>query len=39
MKRKHINVILIIGVFIAILLLMIWLFLGTDLEEATMPMP
>lgn len=39
MKKRHINVWLIIGIFIAILLLMTWLFLGTDLEEATMPMP
>lgn len=37
MKKRHLNVLLIIGVFIAILLLMIWLFLGTTLVEETTP--
>lgn len=38
MKKRHLNVLLIIGVFIAILLLMIWLFLGTTLVEETTPL-
>lgn len=33
MKRKNTNVLLIVGVVIAIVLLMVWLFLGTTLEE------
>lgn len=37
MKKRHLNVLLIIGVFIAILLLMIWLFLGTTLVEESTP--
>lgn len=37
MKKRHLNVLLIIGVFIAILLLMIWLFLGTNLVEESTP--
>lgn len=35
MKKK--NVWLIIGVVIAIVLLMVWLFVGTTLEEVTDP--
>lgn len=37
MKRKNTNVLLIFGVVIAIILLMIWLFLGTTLEEEANP--
>lgn len=33
MKKKNTNVLLMIGVVIAIILLMAWLFLGTTLEE------
>lgn len=35
MKKK--NVWLVIGVIIAIVLLMVWLFVGTTLEEITTP--
>lgn len=35
MKKK--NVWLVIGVIIAIVLLMVWLFVGTTLEEITNP--
>lgn len=37
MKRKKVNLMLLIGVVIAILLLMVWLFLGTTLEEEANP--
>ena len=37
MKRKNTNVLLIFGVVIAIILLMIWLFLGTTLEQEANP--
>ena len=37
MKRKNTNVLLIFGVVIAIILLMIWLFLGTALEQEANP--
>ena len=37
MKRKNTNVLLIFGVVIAIVLLMIWLFLGTTLEQEANP--
>ena len=37
MKRKNTNVLLIFGVVIAIILLMIWLFLGTTLEQEAIP--
>lgn len=37
MKRKNMNVLLIFGVVIAIILLMIWLFLGTTLEQEANP--
>ena len=33
MRRKNTNVLLVFGVVIAIILLMIWLFLGTTLEQ------
>lgn len=33
MKRKNTNVLLVVGVVVAIILLMVWLFLGTTLEE------
>lgn len=33
MRKKHVNVLLIVGVAVAIILLMVWLFLGTTLEE------
>lgn len=35
MKQKKVNVMLFIGVLIAIVLLMVWLLLGTTLEEDT----
>ena len=37
MKRKNTNVLLIFGVVIAIILLMIWLILGTTLEQEANP--
>ncbi len=37
MRRKNTNVLLIFGVVIAIVLLMIWLFLGTTLEQEANP--
>lgn len=37
MKRKNTNALLIFGVVIAIILLMIWLFLGTTLEQEANP--
>ena len=37
MKRKNTNVLLIFGVVLAIILLMIWLFLGTTLEQEANP--
>ena len=37
MKRKNTNVLLIFGVVIAIILLMIWLFLGTTLVQEANP--
>ena len=37
MKRKNTNVLLIFGVVIAIILLMIWLFLGTTLDQEANP--
>ena len=37
MKRKNTNVLLIFGVVIAIILLMIWLYLGTTLEQEANP--
>ena len=37
MKRKNTNVLLIFGVVVAIILLMIWLFLGTTLEQEANP--
>ena len=37
MKKKKVNVMLIIGVLIAAALLMVWLFLGTTLEEDSTP--
>ena len=37
MKRKNTNVLLIFGVVIAIILLMIWLFLGPTLEQEANP--
>lgn len=33
MRKKKVNVLLIAGVALAIVLLMVWLFLGTTLEE------
>lgn len=35
MRRKNVNTLLIVGVIAAIALLMVWLFLGTTLEEDT----
>ena len=37
MRRKNTNVLLVFGVVIAIILLMIWLFLGTTLEQEAHP--
>lgn len=37
MRRKNTNVLLVFGVVIAIILLMIWLFLGTTLEQKANP--
>ena len=37
MRRKNTNVLLAFGVVIAIILLMIWLFLGTTLEQEANP--
>ena len=37
MRRKNTNVLLVFGVVIAIILLMIWLFLGTTLEQDANP--
>lgn len=37
MRRKNTNVPLVFGVVIAIILLMIWLFLGTTLEQEANP--
>ena len=37
MRRKNTNVMLVFGVVIAIILLMIWLFLGTTLEQEANP--
>ena len=37
MKQKRVNVMLIIGVLVAAALLMVWLFLGTTLEEEANP--
>ena len=37
MRRKNTNVLLVFGVVIAIILLMIWLFLGTTLEQEAKP--
>ena len=37
MRRKNTNVLLVFGVLIAIILLMIWLFLGTTLEQEANP--
>ena len=37
MRRKNTNVLLVFGVVIAIILLMIWLFLGTTLEQEANP--
>ena len=37
MRRKNTNVLLVFGVVIAIILLMIWLFLGTTLEKEANP--
>ena len=37
MRRKNTNVLLIFGVVIAIILLMIWLFLRTTLEQEANP--
>ena len=37
MRRKNVNVLLLIGVVTAIALLMVWLFLGTTLEEEANP--
>lgn len=37
MRRKNMNVLLVFGVVIAIILLMIWLFLGTTLEQEANP--
>lgn len=33
MKQKKVNVMLVVGVLVAVVLLMVWLFLGTTLEE------
>ena len=37
MRRKNTNVLLVFVVVIAIILLMIWLFLGTTLEQEANP--
>lgn len=37
MRRKNTNVLLVFGVVIAIILLMIWLFFGTTLEQEANP--
>ena len=37
MRRKNTNVLLVFGVVIAIILLMIWCFLGTTLEQEANP--
>ena len=37
MKQKKVNVMMLVGVLIAIVLLMGWLFLGTTLEEDADP--
>ena len=37
MRRKNTNLLLVFGVVIAIILLMIWLFLGTTLEQEANP--
>lgn len=37
MRRKQVNVLLLVGVALAIVLLMVWLFLGTTLEEDSTP--
>lgn len=37
MRRKNTNVLLVFGVVIAIILLMIWSFLGTTLEQEANP--
>ena len=37
MRRENTNVLLVFGVVIAIILLMIWLFLGTTLEQEANP--
>ncbi|RHJ78102.1 hypothetical protein DW103_15340 [Parabacteroides sp. AM08-6] len=37
MRRKNANVLLILGVILSIVLLMVWLFLGTTLEEESNP--
>lgn len=37
MRRKNTNVLLVFGVVIAIILLMVWLFLGTTLEQEANP--
>ena len=37
MRRKNTNVLRVFGVVIAIILLMIWLFLGTTLEQEANP--
>ena len=37
MRRKNTNVLLVFGVVIAIILLMIWLFLGTTWEQEANP--
>ena len=37
MRRKNTNVLLVFGVVIAIILFMIWLFLGTTLEQEANP--
>ncbi len=37
MRRKNTNVLLVFGVVIAIILLMIWLFLGKTLEQEANP--
>ena len=38
MRKKSVNTLLVFGVVVAIILLMIWLFLGTTLVEDT-PVP
>ena len=35
MRKKRVNTLLVFGVVVAIILLMIWLFLGTTLVEDT----